>query len=95
MRLGEIILKARKAKNLKQIQVCKLLNISQTYLSQIEKEHKIPSNDLLHKISKELNIPKPILWWLACEESDVNSSIISKKLNKEQIDFLIKTHFNF
>ena len=57
MKPGSIIKEVRKKKNISQGELANKLNISQTYLSQIESDKKIPSMDLLQNLSIKLDIP--------------------------------------
>lgn len=52
--LGYQIRKLRKKRGLKQIQFCKVCNISQTYLSQIENDIKEPKLSMLKSIAKNI-----------------------------------------
>ena len=52
--LGYQIRKLRKKRALKQIQFCKICNISQTYLSQIENDIKEPKLNMLKSIAKKI-----------------------------------------
>jgi transcriptional regulator with XRE-family HTH domain len=52
--LGSQIRKLRKKKGLKQIEFCKICNISQTYLSQIENDIKQPKISMLKFIAKKI-----------------------------------------
>ncbi len=57
MKLGSTIQDIRKKKDLSQGLLASQLNISQSYLSQIEKDRKTPSMDLLKEICLILDIP--------------------------------------
>nr|WP_321451465.1 helix-turn-helix transcriptional regulator [uncultured Carboxylicivirga sp.] len=72
MKIGNSIKELRKEKGVKQIDLAQLSGISQTYLSQIEKGLKKPKLDALEKISKALDIPLPVLSFLALEEDMVS-----------------------
>jgi XRE family transcriptional regulator, regulator of sulfur utilization len=71
MTIGETISKVRKEKNLKQKDLAASCKISQTYLSQIEKGTKIPTLDVLEKISNGLAMPYPVLSFLSLDESSI------------------------
>jgi len=71
MKLGIIISSFRKEKGLKQGQLARELGISQTYLSQIERDKKEPNLSLLKKIAKQLNIPLPIIFFFSLEAEDL------------------------
>lgn len=71
MNLGYTIKKIRKQKKITQNEFSSLCGITQTYLSQIEGNLKEPSLSALKSISKKLNIPLPILFFLSMTEDDV------------------------
>lgn len=60
----------REKKGLKQGQLATILEITQTYLSQIENNKKVPNIPLLEKIAKELSVPLPLLFFLSADEND-------------------------
>lgn len=69
MRIGEVIRKLRKEKNLTSSELAKRAGISQAYLSQLETgKNNNPTSDILKKIALGLNIPYMDLWFIA--ESD-------------------------
>ena len=71
MDLGNIIKNIRKQKGQTQGEFALLCGITQTYLSQIENNLKEPNLSTLKSISKSLNIPLPILFFLSMTEDDV------------------------
>ncbi len=71
MNLGMKIKQLRKQKSLNQSEFASLCGITQTYLSQIENNQKEPNISTLKKISLELEIPLPILFFLSMDENDV------------------------
>lgn len=71
MDLGNIIKNIRNQKKLTQIELAYSCGITQTYLSQIERNQKEPNLSTLKKISSCLNIPLPILFFLSMTEEDV------------------------
>lgn len=71
MKLGEIISSTRKSKGYKQGFIANKIGVTQTYLSQIEKDKKEPTLSLLKKIASSLEIPLPIMFFLALEEEDI------------------------
>ncbi len=68
MEIGATIKHLRQEKGIKQVELANQSQISQTYLSQIEKGLKTPKLDVLEKISKVLNIPLPILSFLSLDK---------------------------
>jgi transcriptional regulator with XRE-family HTH domain len=71
MNLGNIIKKIRKQKSQTQSDLAINCGITQTYLSQIERNSKEPSLSILKLISDSLNVPLPILLFLSMTEDDV------------------------
>ena len=71
MDLGSIIKNIRKRKGQKQTEFAQSCGITQTYLSQIENNQKEPNLSTLKEISKNLDIPLPILFFLSLNEEDI------------------------
>lgn len=71
MNLGSVILDIRNRRGLKQGELAAAVEISQTYLSQVEKNKKEPSLSLLKKISSKLEVPLPIIFFLSIDSDDV------------------------
>jgi len=82
MELGESIKNLRKKRELKQFELAKSCGISQTYLSQIENDKKIPSLGILELIGKHLNIPPEIILFISIDFNSVpeNKREIFKKV---------------
>lgn len=71
MDLGTTIQLIRKQKGIKQNTFAELCNLSQTYLSQIENNQKEPNISTLKVIALKLDVPLPILFFLALDENDI------------------------
>ena len=71
MDIGSVIKAIRKEKKLKQSELAENCNISVTYLSQIENNKKDPTISKLMEISKSLEIPLPIIFFMALEDIDI------------------------
>lgn len=73
MNIGIAIRTIRKQRTpqLNQSEFAKLIGITQTYLSQIETGAKTPNISVLETISKEFEIPLPIIFWLGISEDDI------------------------
>jgi transcriptional regulator with XRE-family HTH domain len=71
MDLGMTIKNIRKQKALTQGNLANKCGISQTYLSQIEKNQKEPNFSTLKSISAGLKMPLPILFFLSMTQEDV------------------------
>lgn len=73
MNVGISIRNIRKERvpHLNQSEFAKLIGITQTYLSQIETGAKTPNISVLEEISKQFEIPLPIIFWFGLEETDI------------------------
>lgn len=73
MTIGEIIHALRKKAGYSQVTLAERCAISQTYLSQIEKDKRDPHLSTLRVICKNLNIPLPLLFFFTIDANDVPS----------------------
>lgn len=72
MKLGTAIRHIRKEKmKMTQAEFCKLVDISQVYLSQIEGGSRNPGMEIIENIAKAAGTPLPVLFLFGIEESDV------------------------
>jgi XRE family transcriptional regulator, regulator of sulfur utilization len=71
MDIGKTIKALRKKEELSQTALADLCGISATYLSQLENNRKSPSSELTSLLAANLNVPVPIFYFLAMEESDI------------------------
>jgi len=71
MNIGLTIREIRTRKGLKQGEVARMCNVTQTHLSLIEKGKKNPSSELISKLGDALDIPAPILSFLSFDIDDV------------------------
>jgi len=95
MDLGKSVKTVRKNKGYNQEQFCKLVGITQSYLSGIENNKRKPSTEVLEKIADTVNMTLPVLFWFAVEEKDVhNTKLEMFRLFKPSIDKLITDLFN-
>ena len=74
MNLGNVIKNIRKQKGQTQGEFASLCGITQTYLSQIESNLKEPNLSTLRSISEHLDIPLPIMFFMALTDDDVDPS---------------------
>lgn len=72
MNIGKVIKDIRKQKKQTQTEFAQLCEITQTYLSQIESNTKEPNLSTLKKISVNLDIPLPILFFMSLNEDDIS-----------------------
>ena len=91
MNIGVAIGRLRRSqKGLNQSEFAKEIGITQTYLSQIENEKKIPSVAILGAIGHHLEIPFPILFWFCLTIDDIQESKKEHfKFIKPSIDAMI------
>jgi XRE family transcriptional regulator, regulator of sulfur utilization len=87
MNLGNTIKELRLKKGIKQTEFAQICSITQSYLSNIERDRKEPTISLMHEISKNLGIPFPIIFFLAMDENDVSED---KKLHFQTMAPLLK-----
>lgn len=71
MDVGKVIKNIRKSKGFNQTQLANNIDITQSYLSLIEKNKKEPNLSTLKKISNILEVPLPIIFFMSLEESDI------------------------
>ena len=74
MDIGKTITHLRKTKEITQEDLAKKCDITQAYLSQIEKNKKEPNLSTLKSIALALAIPLPVLFFMALENTDVPES---------------------
>lgn len=95
MKIGVTLKKIRKDRKLTQVEFAKICGINQTYLSEIEQGHKIPTIPTLERIAKKLKIPVEVLSFLSLTKDDIDPK---KKKSFESIksatDALIKEFWN-
>ena len=72
MNLGTVIKDIRKQRGQTQTEFADSCGIPQTYLSQIENNAKEPNLSTLKEISKNLDLPLPILFYLSLNEDDIS-----------------------
>jgi len=95
MKIGKIIKSTRKKEGIQQKQLAADCGITPSYLSQIENGLKEPNISTLEAISKSLNIPLPILFYLSLDESDIpEEKRDSYKQLFPSINALIEKFFN-
>lgn len=71
MDLGTTIKYTRKKRGITQTEFAGRCGITQAYLSKIENNLKDPNLSLITKLSQELEIPTPILFFLSITPDDV------------------------
>lgn len=87
MNLGEAIKTHRKKLGLSQGDLAQSCDITQSYLSMIEKNKKEPNLSTLKVLSEKLNIPLPVLFFKSLDDADIPESkkeaygVVSESLN--------------
>jgi transcriptional regulator with XRE-family HTH domain len=71
MNLGNAIQSVRKHKGIKQGDMVERTKLTQGYLSQIENNKKDPNLSSLKKISDALEVPLPVIFFLALDNEDI------------------------
>ena len=71
MDLGNAIKHLRQQKGIKQNSLAEKSGITQTYLSPIENNVKEPNITTLKIICENLNVPLPVLFFLAIDSNDI------------------------
>ncbi|MCW4468502.1 helix-turn-helix domain-containing protein [Flavobacterium sp. MFBS3-15] len=72
MNLGSVIKKIRQDRKQTQTEFASACGITQTYLSQIESNSKEPNLSTLKEISKAIDVPLPILFFLSLDKQDID-----------------------
>lgn len=94
MDLGSAIKNARKQKQIKQNAFAELCDISPTYLSQVENNLKEPTIGTLEVIAKNLEMPLPILFFMALDQKDISPEKQSAyKLLVPSVQSMVKEFF--
>jgi transcriptional regulator with XRE-family HTH domain len=90
-KIGEVIVKLRKQRGLKQKELAKNLGISATYLSLVENSEQKPSVDLIAKIADFFDLPVTSIVYMALDIDKVKSKEQQKYFEaaKPIIDSLI------
>lgn len=71
MNLGYTVKSLRKKKGISQKRMSELIGMSATSISQIENNAANPTFKNIRKMSDVLNIPIPIIYFLALEQDDI------------------------
>ncbi len=74
MHIGNAIKDLRQQRGFKQNQFADLCDLSQSYLSLIEKGNKEPTFTILKRIANILEIPMPVLVFYSIDISDINEN---------------------
>lgn len=62
MTLGQMIRRRRESKGINQVSLAKTLKISMGYLSEIERDIKVPSPEVLSTLAETLDLPEILNW---------------------------------
>jgi transcriptional regulator with XRE-family HTH domain len=88
MKIGSLIKKIRMMKGLTQVQLAEKVGITQNYMSLIETDTKMPSNEKIKAFAKHLNISEEAIQFLSTEPPDELESDDKKKYVKLQNNIL-------
>lgn len=95
MKLGTVIKDLRIKSGYKQFEFAEMCNLSATYLSQIETNAKEPNMSTIRDIAAKLNVPLPILFYLALDENDISDNKKEAfKMIDQPVKSLIKEFFS-
>ena len=81
MNIGYAVKLLRTKRKMSQQTLAKKLNVTQGFLSLVEKNDREPTSRMLEEISKKLAVPKELLLLLACDTSK-KDKVFSKQLKK-------------
>lgn len=91
LEVGQRIARIRKSIGLTQFEVCEMCNLSDKYLSNIEKARSIPSVDVLMRICKALNTtPDALLLGVNRNENNTlinDTTELLKLLDEHQLSY--------
>lgn len=74
MKIGQSVKKVRKLKGVNQGEFSKTIGITQSYLSLIENDKRMPSMDLLEKMAKCFGMPLQFMLWFSITEDQIADS---------------------
>jgi transcriptional regulator with XRE-family HTH domain len=91
MTIGQVLTDLRKKKSIRQGVAAKGIGVSQTWLSLVEKDKRVPSTKMIEKFAKFYGMETPVLYWLTVTEDSVspNKKDMFRKL-KPVVDSLVK-----
>lgn len=72
LQIGKTIKSIRLEKELKQVELARLCNISKSYLSEIESNKKKPDLEILEDICNALKVPIHVFMFKAINENEIN-----------------------
>lgn len=94
MSLGKVIKTIRVNQKINQRDYAEKIGTSQVYMSQIEKDRKMPSIDVIKAVALDAGVPVGVLLWFAVDQPDVPSENIEEfKRLKPSIDKNIRVIF--
>ena len=90
MKIGESLKQIRNNRKKTQMEVCKGMKISQTYLSQVESGLKEPSSPMFRRMCRYYKVPYQLIVWQSVERKDIQKEKLpAYDLLKPSIDKLI------
>jgi transcriptional regulator with XRE-family HTH domain len=88
MKIGSLIKKIRMVRGLTQVQLAEIMGITQNYLSLIETDTKIPSNEKIRAFAKHLNISEDAIQFLSTDPPNELNQDKKKEYAKLQNNIL-------
>lgn len=94
MNYSKAIRTIRAAKGITQKKLASLTKLNASYISRIESNERIPTLDVIEKISKELKVPVYLLTLLASEQKDLHGlpEKETKHIAANLLDVLLTAH---
>lgn len=94
MKIGSALKYARKKSGLKQNEAARCVGISQTYISQIETDSKMPSMQIIQSICDCYKAPLALVLWRSLSENDIKKNKLKTYRElKPVVDNLIEQFF--
>jgi len=94
MNYNKAIRTIRAARGISQIKLAELTKLNASYISRIESGDRVPTLDVIEKISKELHVPVYLLTLLASEQHDLHGlpEKDTKQIATNLLDILLSAH---
>lgn len=71
MNIGTALQKLRRQRKVQQETLAALSGYTQSYISMVERGHKVPSMEFMESMGKHLQVPIQVLMWYSLDEGDV------------------------
>jgi transcriptional regulator with XRE-family HTH domain len=96
MKIGQGIIKVCNIRGISQTEISKQTGLSKTFLSLIEHDYRDASMVSLKKISKVLDVPIPVIYWLSLDTDDLKmaNQEMARKYKKAVDEIITKMFIN-